>query len=98
MRRKKSGSSFGVLFLFALVIGGALYIYNSAMFERSAPIITMENNGYWNLKTSLKVSIVDDSGLKSYKIVLKNNGERQVLQNEQFITPEKALHVELASS
>ena len=96
MRRKKSSSSFGVLFLFALIIGGVLYIYNSAMFERDVPVITMENNGYWNLKKPLQVVIDDASGLKSYKIVLKNNGERQILQNEQFITPEKALHVELA--
>ena len=96
MRRKKGGSSFGVLFLFALIIGGVLYIYNSAMFERDAPKITMQNNGYWNLKKPLKISIDDVSGLKSYKIVLKNNGERQILQNEQFITPEKSLHVEVA--
>ena len=96
MRRKKSGSSFGVLFLFALIIGGALYIYNSAIFERDVPEITMENNGYWNLKKPLKIIIDDASGLKSYKIVLKNNGERQILQHEQFITPESALHVEVS--
>jgi murein DD-endopeptidase MepM/ murein hydrolase activator NlpD len=96
LRRKKSGSSLGVLVLFALIIGGALYIYNSSMFERDLPEITMENNGYWNLKNPLKIDIEDASGLKSYKIVLKNNGERQVLQNEQFITPESSLHVEVA--
>ena len=96
MRKKNGSSSLGVLFLFALIIGGVLYIYNSAMFERNAPEITMKNNGYWNLKKPLKIIINDVSGLKSYKIVLKNNGKREILQNEQFITPEKALHVELA--
>ncbi len=96
MRRKRGGSSFGVLLVFALIIGGALYIYNSAMFERDVPEISMENNGYWNLKKPLKIVIDDASGLKSYKIVLKNNGERQILQNEQFITPENSLHVEVS--
>ena len=96
MRKKNGSSSLGVLFLFALIIGGALYIYNSAIFERNVPKITMQNNGYWNLKKPLKIFIDDESGLKSYKIVLKNNGKREVLQNEQFITPEKALRVELA--
>ena len=96
MRRKRGGSSFGVLLVFALIIGGALYIYNSAMFERDVPEINMENNGYWNLKKPLKIVIDDASGLKSYKIVLKNNGERQILQNEQFITPENSLHVEVS--
>ena len=96
MRRKRGGSSFGALLVFALIIGGALYIYNSAMFERDVPEISMENNGYWNLKKPLKIVIDDASGLKSYKIVLKNNGERQILQNEQFITPENSLHVEVS--
>jgi len=96
LRRKRGGSSFGALLVFALIIGGALYIYNSAMFERDVPEISMQNNGYWNLKKPLKIVIDDASGLKSYKIVLKNNGERQILQNEQFITPENSLHVEVS--
>lgn len=96
MRRRKNSSSFGVLFLLTLVIVGALYIYNSSMFERDVPKITMQNNGYWNLKKPLEVLINDVSGVKSYKIILQNNGKKQVLQNEQFINPKHSLHVEIA--
>ena len=95
MRRKKANSSLGVLFLFTIIIGGALYIYNSVMFERDTPIVNMPNNGYWNLKKPLDISIDDISGLKSYKIVLKTKDNENILQNEQFLTPEKSLHVEV---
>ena len=95
MRREKSRSSFGVLLLFAIIIGGALYIYNSKMFERDIPTITMNSSGYWNLKNPLDISIEDMSGLKSYKIILKTSDEDRVLYHEQFMSVQQTVHVKV---
>jgi len=96
LSRRKNKSSFGVLFLFALIIGGALYVYTSAIFERDVPVVQMENNGYWNLKKPLEISINDASGLKSYKIILKTATEQKTLQHEQYVTPQKSLNVKVS--
>ena len=95
MRRRKSKSSFGGLFLFAVIIVGAIYLYSSEMFERDLPRITMENNGYWNLKTPLEISIDDASGLKSYKIVLKSSSNETTLHYEQFMTAKESVNVKV---
>lgn len=96
MNRGKKKSSLGLLFLFTMIIGGVLYVYSSAMFERRTPEITMETNGYWNLKNPLQISIVDNSGLKSYKIILKSRNGEIVLQNEQFMVAKNSLKIELS--
>ncbi|MEN4053948.1 MULTISPECIES: M23 family metallopeptidase [Sulfurimonas] len=96
MRRRKSNSSFGVLFVFVLIVAAALYVYFSATFERNAPAITLQNsNGYWNLKKPLKVKISDASGIQSYKIVMHTKDGDKTLQYEQFLTPEKELILEV---
>lgn len=61
------------------------------MFERDVPRIAMENNGYWNLKSPLEISIDDASGLKSYKITLKSNTGDTVLHHEQFMVPKESV-------
>jgi murein DD-endopeptidase MepM/ murein hydrolase activator NlpD len=92
---RKRKSSFGVLFLFAMIIIGAVYVYSSEMFERDIPKITMKNNGYWNLKTPLDISIDDASGLKSYKIILKSSSGDITLHNEQFMVINKSVQVKV---
>jgi len=93
--RKKSKSSFTLLALFAIIIGGILYIYTSSMFERNAPVITMKHNGYWNLKEPLEISINDDSGVKSYQVTLKTPKDTTNLYNEQFLTPLKSVSLKI---
>jgi len=95
LRRGKNKSSFGVLFLFALVIVGAVYVYSSAMFERDVPNISLHSNGYWNLKKPLEISIDDISGFKSYSVILKSKDGENTLHYEQFITPKGSLSVEV---
>ena len=95
MSRRKGKSSLGVMFIFALMIVGAIYIYSSAMFERNAPIISLDSNGYWNLKKPLKIEIDDASGVKSYSIILKSKDDEKTLQYEQFITPKESLSIEV---
>jgi len=93
--RKKNNGSFGLLLVMVLFIAGALFIYFSSMFERNVPVVTMETNGYWNLKKPLALNISDESGVKSYKITLKNSKETTTLEYEQLITPQKELTLEV---
>jgi len=95
LRRGKGKSSFGGLFLFAVIIIGAIYVYSSEIFERDVPKITMENNGYWNLKTPLEILIDDTSGVKSYKIILKSRSDEITLHNEQFMVASKSVLVKV---
>ncbi len=93
--RKNSKSSLGVKLILALVIAGAVYVYSSAMFEREAPSISIDSNGYWNLKKPLKIDIDDASGVKSYSVVLKSKDDDNTLHYEQFITPKDSLIIEV---
>ena len=95
MSRRQGKSSLGTLVIFGAIIVGAIYIYNSVMFERNAPIITLENNTYWNLKEPLKVTIDDVSGLKSYKIILKTGKDENVLYNEQLLEVKTSVSVDV---
>ncbi len=93
MARGNKKSSLGVLIVFALIIGGVFYVYSSSMFERNVPVISLDTNGYWNLKKPLKIKIDDDSGLKSYKITLKTHNDTTVLESEQFLTPQNSVSI-----
>lgn len=91
--RKKS-PFMGVL-ITVLIVAGALYVYFSSTFERNQPRVTLENNGYWNLKKPLKITIDDDSGIKMYKVTLKTASDETNLQYEQLLNPEKSLNIEV---
>lgn len=95
MYKKKGNSSLGVLFLFGLVIAGVLYIYNSVMFERDVPNITLENNGYWNFKKPLAITIDDVSGLKSYRVLMKTKESETSLHYEEFLNPKESVKIEV---
>lgn len=69
-------------------IGGSVFVSFSPMFEREAPRVTVDNNGFWNLKVPLHVSIEDVSGIKSYKATLISKKEKIVLAQEQLSFPE----------
>jgi len=93
--RKRNNSSIGTLFIMTLVIAGSLFIYFSSMFERNAPVVTMTESGFWNLKKALHIKISDESGVKSYKITLKSETQEKTLQYEQLINPEQLLNLEV---
>ncbi len=85
MRRRENGSLYALLVLIIVVAGAVLYVYNSVMFEREVPTVSINNSGYWNLKDPLEVAIDDISGIKSYKISLKSDADEAVLHHEQFM-------------
>ena len=95
MRNRKNKSSFGVLLIMLLVVGAGLYVYFSSMFERNAPVVSLQNNGYWNLRKPLKLTIKDDSGIKSYKVIARTtSGDTELLYN-QLLVPQKSINLEL---
>ncbi|WP_415398035.1 M23 family metallopeptidase [Sulfurimonas sp. CS5] len=95
MRKRNSKSSLGIKLIFALAIAGAVYVYSSGLFEREAPNVNLDSNGYWNLKKPLKINIDDKSGIKSYSVILKSKDDENTLHYEQFITPKGSLSVEV---
>ncbi|ABB43950.1 Peptidase M23B [Sulfurimonas denitrificans DSM 1251] len=72
-------------------------MYNSLIFEREAPAIALDSDGYWNLKDPLKLSIQDVSGLKSYKVTLKSSSEDTVLYHEQFMEAKSPIELKIES-
>ena len=94
MRRKKETPSLLFLTLFIVAIAGVIYIYNSETFERDLPVITVEDEIYWNLKQPIKVGIEDGSGIRHYKVIMKSKNEERVLSQDTFAEPSK--HKQLA--
>lgn len=96
MNKRSGKSSFGVLASIGLIIAASLYIYSASMFEREAPKISFENNGYWNLKAPLDINIDDASGIKSYKVTMKTQSNEAILNNEQFIDAKGSVAIKVA--
>lgn len=85
-----------MLFVMLLIVGGGLYVYFSSTFERNKPVITLsENNGYWNLKKPLHIKIEDDSGVKSYKVILKSSEGETTLQYEVLLDPKNLIDLDV---
>lgn len=97
MRRRENSSLYVVLFVLSIIVGGAFYMYNSLMFERETPVVSLNSDGYWNLKDPLKLSIQDVSGLKSYKVTLKSSSEDTVLHHEQFMQAKDSVELKIES-
>ena len=95
MRKKSNFGSVMLTVAFLAIIGGVVYLYNSAMFERAKPAITIENSGYWNLRAPLNITIDDASGLLAYKVTLQSGTESFVLADEQFVAPQGSQALEL---
>ena len=94
MGKNKSSSSILIL-LSSLIIGATAFVYTSSTFERDVPGITMSNTGYWNLKKPLNISITDESGIKSYKLIFKTSTDETILEYEQFIEPKQLVNLEV---
>jgi murein DD-endopeptidase MepM/ murein hydrolase activator NlpD len=95
MRRKKGYG--GIIFLMILIalIAGGVYVYTSSTFERNAPEITIDSNGYWNGRAPLKIAMKDQSGIVSYKISMHTGKGETVLDESTLSTPEHAKTFEL---
>ncbi len=94
MRKKRNSSTLFLLFI-AAVIGVGIYLYNSEMFERNAPKVTLQNNGFWNLKTPLMLHLEDESGIKSYQVLLRTSKGDKELASSAYTIPAKSIDIEL---
>lgn len=95
LSRRNKKSPIGKILLVLIVIGVG-FVYTSPLFEREAPIVKIDNDGYWNLKTPITVSM-NDIGIKSYKITFISGEDETVLENEQLITPQSTIDVKIQS-
>ena len=95
MRRKNNGSLV-VLVLLVAFISAVVYVFNSSVFERDVPEIKIaNNNGFWNLRTPLDLTINDQSGIKRYSVILRTSKGDKELTSSSFITPSKNLKTQI---
>ncbi|RUM44123.1 MAG: M23 family peptidase [Hydrogenimonas sp.] len=94
MRRKKSSAGTTLLLaIFLIIIGGAIYLANSPMFERNAPTIEVADRLYWNLKKPINVVLKDDSGIRHYRVILNDGKSDFVVAESEFESPMKSVEV-----
>jgi murein DD-endopeptidase MepM/ murein hydrolase activator NlpD len=84
-RRSSGGLVFTLLFLILLAGGG--FIYLSPQFEQEKPIVILEGQEYWNLKSKLQIKISDNVGLKYYRVSFKDSKREIELASEVFMVP-----------
>ena len=95
MRRKNNSSSILFLIIFGAIIAGVVFLYNSAMFERNLPVVTLTDSEYWNLKEPIEIKIEDDSGIKWYEVKMISSEGEKVLSQEALLTPNKMLELKV---
>lgn len=100
MVNKRSGSKIvGVLIVLAL-LAGAGYLYTAPEFEREAPTIHSEQNIFWNRSEALKIQLSDNTGLKSFELIL-SDGQKSLIVGQGNIdgeTKEQTLLVKYPKS
>ena len=95
MRSNASGSLFVTGLVFVVLVGAAIFVSFSSMFEKNEPQISVDVDGYWNLKKPLHLKISDDSGVIAYRVSLVTPEGTQELQYEQLIAPQTQIALEL---
>ena len=93
-KKNNFGKYFGI-FIVLILLGGGGYLFVSPQFEKKAPIISMEDKGFWNLKKHLKVNISDDSGIKYLRISFSDGAKEIVLKEEVYKSAQKALNIDI---
>ena len=90
--KEKKRGSFSILYIliFLILIGGG-YIMLSPQFEQNKPKITIEENGYWNLRDNLKLTIEDESGIKYYRVIFKDSQREIELESKVLMIPQNKL-------
>jgi len=93
LRRRSNNSLKNILSLIIvlLIVAAGVFIYLSPQFEKNSPKIAFENNGYWNLKDKLNVSLFDQSGIKSYKVYYKKASSETVLLGKSISTKQTSV-------
>ena len=95
--KEKRNSSGGILAVIILLIllGSGGYVYFSPAFEQNKPIIKVDNNIFWNLRSKLKIKLEDQSGIKYYKVIFKDGHKDIELNQEVLNDVQKEITVEI---
>jgi murein DD-endopeptidase MepM/ murein hydrolase activator NlpD len=74
-----------VIFLVLVVMAVCAFMYNSRLFERTAPVVEIADEIHWNLKSPLTVRVTDDTGIKR-ALVQISDGENNTITliNEKY--------------
>jgi len=94
-QRKSSVAAFVLGFIFLVLVGGVAFVFNSSLFEREAPKITLAKEIEWNLKDPINVHVEDGSGIRFVRASLFDGEKSVVLDTKEYKTPEKAVDLNL---
>ena len=88
------------ILLIILILGGLGFIYFSPTFEKEPPKIEILTNGYTNLKKPIKIIITDNSGIKSYEVIVEAKNFEEVIAKaaEPNLGKKVVLNVKLPST
>ncbi|HFU75940.1 MAG TPA: M23 family metallopeptidase [Arcobacter sp.] len=95
MARKNGIGKFLTLLILLVIIGGGGFIYLSPQFEQNKPEITLKSNSFWNLRDKLKITIFDDSPIKYYKVIFKDNSKEIVLDEKVLNSSTSSVELQL---
>jgi len=100
MRERQQGKGYIRAVLLLLVIAGIIYgiqkLFKSAVFEKNPPIITLQENLYWNLNEALTIPISDDTGLKTVQAFLSDGSKEIEIPQKKFKTGLKSFVANVA--
>ncbi|MBE0495077.1 MAG: M23 family metallopeptidase [Campylobacterales bacterium] len=94
MKQQRSGSII-VLLVIGAILSILVYLYNSPMFERTPPEISLEETIHWNLKEPISLHVKDQSGVKFVRVTLNDGTNSVVLHTQMYASPEKELSLEV---
>jgi murein DD-endopeptidase MepM/ murein hydrolase activator NlpD len=88
VRRGRNNSGIIGWIIVVLVLSVAGFIAFSPLFERDEPTVTISQDGYWNFKDPIQITVEDASGLKSYKATIATPHEEWVVAEENLNSSE----------
>ena len=91
-RRNKKGLYLAIGGFIALAALG-YFVLTSEAFERQKPKIVIEEKIYWNLKKPLKLTLMDNSGIKSYTVVMSDGKEKETIDRATLSNPSKKIDI-----
>ncbi|HEX5330532.1 M23 family metallopeptidase [Sulfuricurvum sp.] len=87
MRRGRNNSGIVGWIIVVAVLSALGFMAFSPLFERDEPKVTLSQQGYWNFRDPIHVSVEDASGLKSFKATLSTPHDEWVVADQN--TPSK---------
>jgi len=82
VRRGRNGSGIVGWILVVLVLSAVGFMGFSPLFERDEPKVSVSQDGYWNFRDPIHVTVEDASGLKSFKATIMTPHEEWVVAEE----------------